>query len=153
MTSSLVRFLLVEDDDNHAMIVTRTLQADPVPNVVERVKNGAEALAYLRGGDGFEERVLPNVILLDLKLPKVDGHEVLETLKKDEHLRRIPVVVLTTSAVEGDRARAYYNHANSYLVKPIDFDQFRQMVQDLKVYWGIWNQPAPTPRRGSGPTP
>ena len=80
----------------------------------------------------------------DLKMPMMDGHEVLAVIKADEALRGIPVVILTTSEAEIDRCRAYSLHANSYLVKPVDMQRFRQMVQDLSLYWGVWNSPAPT---------
>jgi CheY-like chemotaxis protein len=76
-----------------------------------------------------------------LKLPKIDGHEVLREIKQDPVLKVIPVVVLTTSGAESDRARAYQEHANSYLVKPLDFSKFREMADDLQLYWGMWNQP------------
>jgi CheY-like chemotaxis protein len=80
-------------------------------------------------------------VLLDLKLPKIDGLEVLDIIKKDDVLRVIPVVILTTSVNEADRAKAYHRHANSYLAKPVDFEKFHQMIKDLKFYWAAWNQP------------
>lgn len=141
MDSQLLHFLLVEDDDDHAAIVLRTLQRNRISNTVDRVADGEEALEYLRGQGAFSGRPRPDVILLDLKLPKVDGHEVLEEIKKDPQLSVIPTVVLTTSDAEVDRMRAYSNHANSYLVKPVDFHRFRQMVEDLNLYWGVWNRP------------
>jgi CheY-like chemotaxis protein len=133
----LIHFLLVEDDDAHAEITIRSLKQNRVANKVDRVVDGAEALAYLRDPD----RPLPDVILLDLNLPKVDGHEVLAAVKEDHLLCAIPIVVLTTSDAEVDRLKAYRHHANSYLVKPIDFNRFRQMVVELSLYWGVWNQP------------
>lgn len=120
------------------------LAQNRVTNTVFRVSDGEEALAYLRHRPPYADCPRPDVVLLDLKLPRVDGHEVLQHLKDDPDLSLIPVVVLTTSAAEADRARAYQNHANSYLVKPVDFDKFNQMVQDLKLYWCIWNQPPTT---------
>ncbi len=128
------------------------LAQNRVANTVDRVADGEQALAYLRREGSFREAPRPDIILLDLKLPGIDGHEVLAVLKKDPSLCCIPVVVLTTSAAEADRARAYYNHANSYLTKPVDFEKFNQMVQDLKLYWCVWNQPpvvppAPPPAR------
>lgn len=142
MDRDLIRFLLVEDDDDHAFLVERNLDRERVGNVLTRVKDGADALAYLRAEAPFEDRELPNVILLDLRLPKLDGHEVLKVIKADPELAKIPVVVMTTSDAERDRAMAYELHVNSYLVKPLDFEQFRQMVRDLSLYWGVWNQPA-----------
>ena len=139
---NLINFLLVEDDDDHAAIVLRTLERNRVVNNVKRMIDGAEALAYLRREPPYENRPDPDVILLDLKLPKVDGHEVLKAVKSAPELCHIPVVVLTTSSGEADRARAYAYHANSYLVKPVNFQRFRQMVSDLSLYWGVWNAPA-----------
>ena len=142
MNARLVHFLLVEDDDDHAELIQMTLAESRIGNTFDRVSDGEEALAYLRREGAYTDKPQPDVVLLDLKLPKVDGHEVLAQIKSDELLRGIPVVVLTTSHSEADRAKAYYNHANSYLVKPVDFDRFQQMVKDLKLYWGVWNQPA-----------
>lgn len=138
--SRVVRFLLVEDNDDHAMLVQRSLKRSTVANSVERVADGVRALRYLRREGEFSECLRPDVVLLDLKLPKLDGHEVLSIIKTDPAMQAIPVVVLTTSATEADRIRAYASHANSYLVKPLDFTQFQQVVQDLTVYWGVWNQ-------------
>ena len=137
----LVHFLLVEDDDDHATLIMRSLQRSRVSNQVDRVKDGEAALAYLKQQGEFAGR-RPDVVLLDLKLPRVDGHEVLRQIKEDESLRYIPFVVLPTSQPEVDRARAYEHHANSYLVKPVNFDRFQQMIEDLNLYWGVWNMPA-----------
>lgn len=141
--SRLIHFLLVEDNDDHATLVQRNLQRSTVANTVDRVADGVVALRYLRREGEFSASVRPDVVLLDLKLPRLDGHEVLTAIKSDPALQDLPVVVLTTSATEADRARAYSNHANSYLVKPLDFKQFQTLVQDLCVYWGVWNQSAP----------
>lgn len=137
-----VRFLLVEDNDDHAMLIRRNLQRSSVASAVDRVADGVQALRFLRQEGEYSASLRPDVVLLDLKLPKLDGHEVLALVKADPALRELPVVVLTTSAVEADRVRAYGNHANSYLVKPMDFKQFQQLVQDLSVYWGVWNKSA-----------
>jgi CheY-like chemotaxis protein len=134
------RFLLVEDDDDHAEIVIRTLKKEPSQKSIDRVLDGVEALQYLRGDGSFRGIALPDVILLDLKLPKMDGHEVLSKIKTDERLLHIPVIVLTTSDAEVDKDRAYRLHANSYLVKPLDAEQFNKMVQDMSLYWGMWNR-------------
>jgi len=141
MSSRPTRFLLVEDDDAHAELILMTLAENQISNPVDRVSDGEAALAYVRGEGSYANRLPPDIILLDLKLPKIDGHEVLAQLKADEKLRAIPVVVLTTSATEVDKAKAYYSHANSYLIKPIDFEKFRQMVMDLRMYWSVWNEP------------
>lgn len=139
-----INFLLVEDDDDHANLVIRNLRKAQAANTIHHVSNGAEALSFLRReGPHHATAPRPDVVLLDLKLPKVGGHEVLAAIKEDPDLKAIPVVVLTTSGTEADCARAYDNHANSYLVKPVDFDKFRQMVEELSLYWGVWNAPPP----------
>lgn len=137
----LISFLLIEDDPDHAHLIRRSLENNRVANQVEHVKNGAEALEYLFHQGIYKDKSLPDVILLDLKLPKVDGHEVLRRIKNDEQLKVIPVVILTTSAAETDREKAYKEYANSYLVKPLDFNSFKKMADELNLYWGIWNQP------------
>lgn len=141
MTPHLLTFLLVEDDDNHAHLVTRSLKKTHVQNQVFRVSDGAAALAFLRRQGEYADKPHPDAILLDLKLPKLSGHEVLASIKQDDELKVIPVVVMTTSDAESDRAKAYEYHANSYVVKPVDFERFRQLVADLCQYWGVWNEP------------
>jgi len=136
----LIKFLLVEDDDDHAEIVIRSLRKEQTYMSIDRVRDGVEALQYLHGDGHFLGVSLPDVVLLDLKLPKKDGHEVLSEIKNDERLRLIPVIILTTSDAEVDRVQAYRLHANSYLVKPLDGDHFRKMVQAMSVYWGTWNR-------------
>lgn len=149
--SDLIRFLLVEDDDAHAELVERALRGNRVGNVLDRARDGEEALRRLRREPPHEDAPLPDVVLLDLKLPKVGGHEVLAAIKSDPALRHLPVVVLTTSAAERDRAAAHEAHVNSYLVKPVDFERFRQMVSDLSLYWGVWHVPANRPPEGARP--
>jgi CheY-like chemotaxis protein len=140
-----VNFLLVEDDDIHAHLVTRCLSKARVSNRVFRVKDGAEALSFLHQEGRYVGHTRPDVVLLDLKLPKIDGHEVLAAIKGDESLKLIPVVIMTTSAAETDRQRAYQQAANSYVVKPVDSAKFQQLVEDLSHYWGVWNEPPCTP--------
>lgn len=143
MQSQKLQFLLVEDDDNHAHLVLRNLAGCGLDgSEIVRARDGAEALALLRGAlDGPDDRI-PDLVLLDLRLPKVDGLDVLEKIKSSERLRAVPVVVLTTSDAEADLERAYASHANSYLVKPADFEAFRTMMSDLGRYWGKWNRHA-----------
>jgi CheY-like chemotaxis protein len=148
MTSAtLAHFLLVEDDKDHADLILLSLSDHNVTNTIDHVRDGVEALQYLRREGEFAAARRPDVILLDLKLPRLDGHEVLEQIKSDDSLRSIPVVVLTTSANEKDRERAYALNANSYLTKPIEFSQFQRMIRDLRLYWSVWNQP-PAPGEG-----
>ncbi len=136
-----VRFLLAEDDADHADLVMRALRKSDVSNEFAHVRDGEEALAYLRRQPPHENVSRPDVIVLDLKMPRMDGHELLEVIKVDPDLAMIPVVVLTTSKSEADRARAYGSHANSYLVKPLDFQRFHEMISQLGVYWSVWNEP------------
>jgi CheY-like chemotaxis protein len=134
--------LLVEDDETHAMLIMRCFGRMEVNNI-HWVSDGMEALDYLihRGKyEDIEKNPRPDLILLDLRLPKRDGHEVLKDIKNSDDLRTIPVVVLTTSKNEYDVTKAYLNHANSYLVKPLGFDKFQQMIKDLAIYWLKWNQ-------------
>lgn len=140
MNSRPTRFLLVEDNNAHAKLVMLQLQDAQANVTVERVSDGGEALDYLRGQGPFANREMPDVVLLDLRLPRVDGHEVLRQVKADQRLQVIPVVILTTSSAEADKKEAYKHHANSYVTKPLDFDQFQQMIESLKMYWSSWNQ-------------
>jgi CheY-like chemotaxis protein len=135
--------LVVEDDNNHAEIILRMLRRNKLVTSVDRVSDGEQALAYLQQAGRGDGPPLPNIILLDLKLPKIDGHEVLAHIKQDLQLRPIPTVVLSTSSSERDRMEAYRRGANSYLVKPVSFILFRQLLDDLTAYWSIWNLPAP----------
>jgi CheY-like chemotaxis protein len=135
--------LLVEDDPAHAEIVRRNLGEFRMANRLMRVSDGQEALDYLYRREAFsqpEKSPRPGLILLDLRLPKVDGLEVLKIIKTDPDLARIPVVVLTTSAAETDMIKAYESHANSYLVKPVDFVQFTALMETLGYYWLAWNE-------------
>jgi CheY-like chemotaxis protein len=141
MVHKAVHFLLVEDDDDHAELIVMALTADNgAHKTVDRVDNGEDALLYLKRRGKFANSRRPNIVLLDLKLPRVDGHEVLSTMKADPDLRDIPVVVLTTSQAPEDKVKAYACHANSYLAKPMDFGEFTRMVKDLSHYWTSWNQ-------------
>ena len=140
MQPNAKHFLLVEDDQDHAEIVLHSIRQHETQHSVDHVWDGVEALQYLRGEGEYASRRLPDVVLLDLKLPKLDGLEVLEKIKSDAELRSLPVVILTTSDAEIDRAKAYHSHANSYVVKPVDFKSFVSLVEDLSVYWGEWNR-------------
>jgi CheY-like chemotaxis protein len=138
-----LRILLIEDNPGHADLVKRTLQNHRIANKIFTVSDGEQALNYLRRCGEFEDPQTsprPHVILLDLRLPKIDGQEVLKTIKTNEALKSIPVVILTTSKTEQDITMAYMNYANSYLVKPVDFEKFNQMMSDLGFYWLSWNQ-------------
>jgi CheY-like chemotaxis protein len=143
MNGHALQILLVEDDDDHAEIVARGLTNNRVMNELRRVSDGEAALDYLFRRGAYADASLsprPNLILLDLRLPKVDGLEVLRLVKESADLRGIPVVILTTSDTERDVTAAYQHHANSYLVKPVDFSKFTEMMQTLGFYWLAWNR-------------
>ena len=141
MNDKPLKFLLVEDDDIHAHLVARCLEKSSVAARVYRVASGDDALSFLRRQGPFAHHPRPDVVLLDLKLPKLDGHQVLAAIKEDNDLRMIPVVVMTTSRDDADREKAYRQHANSYVVKPADFAKFREMVTEISYYWGVCNEP------------
>ena len=139
-----VEVLLVEDNPQHAELMLRALRQHNLANRVFVAKDGTEALAFLFGTEVFPHRNAeppPKVIFLDLKLPKVDGFEVLRRIKADEHTRLIPVVVLTTSQQEQDIIRSYRLGANSYIAKPVRFDLFVQAVSEAGRYWMLRNIP------------
>jgi len=134
--------LLVEDEPAHAEIVRRSFETIGIANMLQHVSDGEAALDYLYRNNSFSDPASsprPGLILLDLRLPKVDGLQLLKTIKSDPGLNNIPIVVLTTSASEADIAMAYSNNANSYLVKPVDFTKFSEMLETLGTYWMSWN--------------
>ncbi len=143
VTESSVNILLVEDNPDHAELVLRSFEQHEIPNTIYQAHNGEEALDYLfRRGQYTDPQSapFPKVILLDLRLPRINGLEVLKEIKNDKELRKIPVVILTTSEAEQDIAKAYEYHANSYLVKPINFTKFANLMEELGFYWLAWNQ-------------
>ena len=144
--SSEFRILLIEDDPAHAELIMRSLASHPIPNRVHHVSNGEQALDFLFRRNAYadaETSPRPHLVLLDLRLPRIDGHEVLAEIRRSKELKRLPVVVLTTSSAERDVAAAYDDHANSYLVKPLDLDTFQKLLNDMIFYWLAWNQPPP----------
>ncbi len=142
MASEPVLVMLIEDNADHAELIIRTLEEHRIPNKVRHFFDGQMALDYLFQRGQFSNPVespRPHVILLDLRLPRVDGIDILKTIKSDATLMCIPVVILTTSEAEKDVNRAYYHHANSYLVKPVGFEEFKQLMDNLGLYWLSWN--------------
>jgi CheY-like chemotaxis protein len=146
----LKRILLVEDNPNDVELTLEALAEHNLANAVEVARDGEEALdyLYLRGKFASRPPGNPVVILLDLKLPKVDGHEVLRTIKTDEKLKLIPVVILTASREEQDLVKGYEHGANAYIVKPVDFHEFLDAMKTFGVFWAVLNE-AP-PRAGQG---
>lgn len=137
--------LLVEDDKRDLELTLMALERSQLANEVITVRDGAQALAYLHQEGEFADRGTgnPAVILLDLKLPKVDGLEVLEQVRANPSLRSVPVVMLTSSQQESDVLRSYELGVNAYVVKPVDFKQFVSAIADLGVFWAVLNEPPP----------
>ncbi|MCL4489946.1 MAG: response regulator [Chloroflexi bacterium] len=138
--------LLVEDSPDDEALTLRAFRKNNIRNEIRVVHDGAEALDYLFGTGTYAGRDLnnrPEVILLDIKLPKIDGLEVLRRLRADERTRLIPVVILTSSREEQDLVKGYTLGANSYVRKPVDFTEFMEAVRQLGLYWLVLNEPAP----------
>jgi CheY-like chemotaxis protein len=147
--AKLKRILLAEDNENDVELTLNALKESRLSNEVEVVRDGAEALDYMyqRGNYSGRGHDLPCVVLLDLKMPRVDGHEVLRQIKSDPILRQIPVVMLTSSREEKDLAMSYDLGVNAFVVKPVDFDRFIQAIRTLGVFWAILNEPPPAKPR------
>jgi CheY-like chemotaxis protein len=140
--------LLVEDNPNDVELTLIALEKTRLANPVVSLRDGEEALQYLRREGQWADRAEENpaVILLDKKLPKIDGHEVLKEVRSDENLKRIPVVMLTSSREETDLLRSYDLGVNAYVVKPVAFDDFMAAINDLGMFWAVLNEPPPYPR-------
>jgi len=143
--SELARILLVEDDPRDVELTMTALEEYNLANEVVVTRDGKEALDYLycRGEFTSRSNDNPAVMLLDLKLPKIDGLEVLQQIRSDDRLKMIPVVVLTSSHEEKDMIRSYQLGVNAYVVKPVDFHEFVNAVKELGVFWAVINQPPP----------
>ena len=144
----LKRILLVEDSVKDSELTLAALAESHVANDIITVRDGVEALDYLYARNRFASREpgLPAVMLLDIKMPRMDGLEVLRHMKQDPVLRNIPVVMLTSSREEPDLAQSYALGVNAYVVKPVDFQQFFDAVKQVGAFWGVLNQPPPAPR-------
>jgi two-component system response regulator len=141
MTSTQVDILLVEDNNEDLELTMHVLKTENLANQIHVARDGEEALEFLLG-DGASARTRPKLVLLDLKLPKVDGMQVLKQIKSDPRTKNIPVVILTSSKEERDLVNGYQLGANSYIQKPVDFAQFRQTIKSAGLYWLLINQPA-----------
>jgi CheY-like chemotaxis protein len=138
--------LLVEDNPDDELLAIRALEKNNIMNEVVVARDGAEALDYLFGAGAYAGRdmsVMPQIILLDLKLPKIDGLEVLRRLRNDERTKLLPVVVLTSSKEERDLTESYSLGANSYIRKPVNFAQFTEAIRQLGLYWLVLNESPP----------
>jgi CheY-like chemotaxis protein len=130
-----IEILLVEDDPDHADLTMEALGKGKLRNRINHVEDGVEAMAFLRREGKYRDAPRPDLILLDLNMPRKDGREVLEEVKSDGALKRIPVVMLTTSRDERDILGVYDRHVNCYIVKPVDFEQFSKVVHSIEHFW------------------
>lgn len=130
-----IEILLVEDSAGDVRLTRESLKESKIRNNLNVVSDGIEAMAYLKGQKTYEDAPRPDLILLDLNLPKKDGREVLSEIKADSELKRIPVVILTTSRAEEDILRTYNLHANCYITKPVNLDQFIKVVRAIEDFW------------------
>ncbi len=139
-----IEILFAEDSTDDAMLTVRALKKSGLTNKIQHVKDGAEALEFIYCKGAYTSRNIkqhPKLILLDLKMPKLSGMEVLEKIKSDPHLRSIPIVILTSSKEDPDISKCYALGANSYIVKPVESENFFQALKELGFYWLIHNQP------------
>jgi len=141
---SPVEILLIEDNPNDAALALRALTRKHLVNRIEVIDDGADALDYLFHRGKYADRIslaLPRVIFLDLKLPKVDGLEILKEIRENEQTRKLPVVIVSSSREDPDISRAYELGANSYVVKPVDFETFIKVISEIGMYWLLLNEP------------
>ena len=134
-TGQPVEILLVEDNPGDQRLAKEALKGGKIINTLSIVEDGVEALDYLYRRGKYSKATRPDLIILDLNLPRINGKQVLETIKTDENLRRIPVVILTISQAEEDIIKSYNLHANCYVTKPLDIDQFNKVVQSIQEFW------------------
>jgi two-component system response regulator len=147
MIAEAIEVLLVEDNPSDQELTLRLLRKEGLANRIQVANDGEEALDFIFCRNGHGQRSFdnpPRLVLLDLKLPKVDGMEVLRQIKRDPRTAAIPVVVLTSSAEEKDLIEGYHLGVNSYIQKPVDFDRFRDTIRQVGLYWLVVNRPAPT---------
>ena len=133
--SNLIEILLVEDNPGDIRLTQEALREGNMPHILNTVMDGAEAIKYLFREGKYADAKIPDLIMLDLNLPKKDGRDVLRVIKKEKDLKRIPVVVLTTSNADNDVKDMYDLHANCYITKPVDFDQFMDVIQAIEQFW------------------
>jgi CheY-like chemotaxis protein len=145
--TSTVEILLVEDNPSDVFLTRRVIKDCRMPNRLSVARDGVEALLFLNREEPFRDAPLPDLILLDLNLPRKNGRELLLEIKNDDRFKHIPVVVLTTSNTDADIMRAYQSHANCYIVKPVDMNQFVEVIRGIEAFWFMLSKlPAPGAR-------
>jgi two-component system, chemotaxis family, response regulator Rcp1 len=130
-----LEILLVEDNEGDIRLTIEAFQEAKIRNHIRVVRDGEQALAYLKKEAPYADVLTPDIILLDINLPKVDGKEVLHVMKNDPLLKSIPVIMLTTSSADSDVQESYANHANSYVIKPVDLNKFMEVIRSIEEYW------------------
>ncbi|MEX2601118.1 MAG: response regulator [Balneolaceae bacterium] len=130
-----VHILLVEDNEGDILLITEALKDGRILNTISIAKDGEQAVDFLEKRGDFQNKHLPDLIILDINLPKINGHEVLEHIKKTEYLKQIPVIMLTTSSSEKDIVESYKHHANCYITKPVEVDEFLNAVTQIEQFW------------------
>jgi CheY-like chemotaxis protein len=130
-----IHILLVEDNEGDIVLTTEALEEGKVANSLSVVKDGWEAIQYLEKNDGYEDAEEPNLVLLDINLPKVNGHEVLKHIKTSDSLKHIPVIMLTTSSDQNDINKSYQNHSNCYITKPVEVNKFIEVISTIENFW------------------
>lgn len=135
METKEIHLLLVEDNEGDIVLTTEALNEGKIKNTLSVVRDGQEAIQYLERQTGYENAKEPDLILLDINLPKVNGHEVLKHIKTNEELKHIPVIMLTTSSDETDVIKSYANHSNCYITKPVDINNFLEVISTIEDFW------------------
>jgi len=130
-----IHILLVEDNEGDIVLTTEALEEGKVANSLSVVKDGWEAIQYLEKNEGYEDAEEPNLVLLDINLPKVNGHEVLKHIKTSDSLKHIPVIMLTTSSDQNDINKSYQNHSNCYITKPVEVNKFIEVISTIENFW------------------
>jgi CheY-like chemotaxis protein len=133
--TELIHILLVEDNEGDILLTTEALKEAKIMNSIAVTRDGWEAIQYLEKEDGYSLAKTPDLILLDINLPKLNGQEVLKKIKTNERLKHIPVIVLTTSSAEKDITLSYQNQANSYITKPVEAEDFMQLIRSIENFW------------------
>ncbi len=130
-----IHILIVEDNEGDVLLISEALEEKKIVSKISVVKNGEQAIDFIEKQGVYQQVLLPDLILLDINLPRKNGHEVLQYIKETEHLKQIPVIMLTTSSSESDILKSYKNHANCYITKPVDVDNFLKAVTSIEEFW------------------